>query len=75
MPLRMGQGKRQCFPEGYFHGGNGLSKGKKEFYIGWTMNETPSFGLSFVQLRAAWYEWVGGLTAAGAIYLIINTVT
>ena len=38
------------------------SKGKKEFYIGWTMNETPGFGLSFVQLRAAWYEWLIGLT-------------
>ena len=51
------------------------SKGKKEFYIGWTMNETPSFGLSFVQLRAAWYEWIGGLTTIGVIYLIINTIT
>jgi len=27
------------------------SKGKREFYIGWTMNKTPTFGLSFVQFR------------------------
>ena len=26
-------------------------KGKREFYIGWTMSEEPTFGLSFVQLR------------------------
>ena len=43
------------------------NKGKKEFYIGWTMNETPSFGLSFVQLRATWYEWVIGLSVIGAL--------
>ena len=28
------------------------SKGKKEFYIGWTMNETPTMRLTFFQLRA-----------------------
>lgn len=27
------------------------SKGKKEFYIGWTMNETPTMRLTFFQLR------------------------
>ena len=27
------------------------SKGKREFYIGWTMNETPTMRLTFFQLR------------------------
>lgn len=47
------------------------NKGKKEFYIGWTMNETPSFGLSFVQFRAAWYEWVGVITTIAVIYYLM----
>lgn len=27
------------------------SKGKREFYIGWTMSEVPTFSLTFFQLR------------------------
>ena len=30
------------------------SKGKKEFYIGWTMNEKPYMRLTFFQLRPVW---------------------
>jgi hypothetical protein len=29
-------------------------KGKKEFYIGWTMNEQPTMRLTFFQLRPVW---------------------
>lgn len=31
--------------------GKPRSKGKREFYIGWTMNETPTMRLTFFQLR------------------------
>lgn len=31
--------------------GKPRNKGKKEFYVGWTMNETPKMRLTFFQLR------------------------
>lgn len=31
--------------------GEPRNKGKKEFYVGWTMNETPDMRLTFFQLR------------------------
>ena len=31
--------------------GNRRDKGKREFYVGWTMNETPRMRLTFFQLR------------------------
>ncbi len=31
------------------------SKGKNEFYVGWTMNEKPTMRLTFFQLRPIWH--------------------
>lgn len=31
------------------------SKGKNEFYVGWTMNNKPYMRLTFFQLRPAWF--------------------
>lgn len=42
------------------------SKGKYEFYIGWTMSELPRMRLSFFQLRATWYQWLVGVAAIAA---------
>lgn len=44
-------------------------KGKKEFYIGWTLNETDWMRYTFFQLRMTW-EWLL-VAAAVAVFILI----